>query len=323
MMGKMIPCSLASEQSLVCIIMLNYNGRDHLEYCLPSLMNTTYPNCKIIVVDNASPDNSADKVNKLCPNALLIRSNYNRGWSGGNNMGILTAMNMEAKYIVFANNDIKVDPRWLWEAVAVAEANPRIGVIGFKILELEPGSQDRDAGFELAKMNWHSLEITCPKYVGGMAMFVRAELLNYIGLFDEDFFAYGEENDFQIRARKAGYEVIEINMPVWHYGQGSFGKIPIRASALQTRHNIRLLIKHGSFLDLMSAAYKYIRLRVLPFKRVPINSAIEKRLQTSTLVVNLSILTWSVLWNIVMLPKTIKRRKEDGFRVAQAKKKWI
>ena len=77
-----MPDDVITAKPLVCVVVLNYNGRDHLGYCLPSLAATDYSHYEIIVVDNASPDGSADMVAALCPGARLIRSKSNRGWSG-------------------------------------------------------------------------------------------------------------------------------------------------------------------------------------------------------------------------------------------------
>lgn len=310
-----------SEKPLVCIIVLNYNGREHLDYCLPSVAATAYPNYQIIVVDNASPDGSADLVAALCPAAQLIRSRLNRGWSGGNNVGIRAALEVGAQYVVLANNDIRVDPRWVSVAVKVAESDPQVGVIGFQVLEPEPGSADRDAGFERAQASWGGIEFSYPKYVGGMAMFVRAELFEQIGLIDEGFFAYCEENDFQIRARKADYKVVAINVPVWHYGQGSFGKIPARAAILQTRNNIRLLIKHGSLSKLLRSGLTHFSRRILPSQTAQTQSAVERRLRSSSSIENLAILFQAAIWNVWVLPTTLQRRRDDNRKAMVAKQR--
>ena len=311
-----------AEKPLVCIVVLNYNGREHLDYCLTSVAATAYSNYQIIVVDNASPDGSAELVSALCPSAQLIRSHLNRGWSGGNNVGILTALEMGAQYVVLANNDIRVDPRWVSEAVKLAESDPQVGIIGFQVLEREPRSANRDSGFERAQAIWTEIESSYPKYVGGMAMFVRTELFEQIGLIDEGFFAYCEENDFQIRARKAGYKVVAINVPVWHYGQGAFGKIPARAAIMQTRNNIRLLLKHGSLFDLLNSGLNHFTKRILPSRDAQIQSAVEGRLRFSGSIGNLVILSQAVIWNIWVLPTTIKRRRDDNLKAMVANQKW-
>lgn len=310
---------------VVCIVVLNYNGRDHLKYCLPSIAKTDYPNYRLIVVDNASSDDSVALVNALCPDAWLIKSDSNRGWSGGNNLGIAAAIQVGAKYVVLINNDIRVDPRWLDAAVEVAEQDPRVGVVGFQVFEPESGGDDREASFEQAKVSWKALEISYPKYVGGMAMFVRAEVFEQIGLIDEDFFAYGEENDFQIRARKAGYSIVATNVPVWHYGQGSFGRIPTRAALLQTRNNIRLLIKHGSVQQIIQAGVRHLRLRCLPSKMsrtARVQSPVERRLRPSNFLVNFAILLYAVVYNLLRLPATLRKRYEDNHRADVANRLW-
>jgi GT2 family glycosyltransferase len=261
----------------------------------------------------------------LCADARLIRNKSNQGWSVGNNLGIVKAKEIDAKYIVLVNNDIRVDPRWLGIAVKVAESDPRIGVIGFKILEPELGNPDRDASFEIAKASWTNLELSYPKYVGGMAMFVRAEVFDRIGLIDEGFFAYGEENDFQIRARKAGYSIVATNVPVWHHGQGSFGRIPTRAALLQTRNNIQLLIKHASIQQIMQAGATHLRLRCLPsgMSQASCNkSPVERRLRPSNFFVNLTILLYAVVWNLLRLPVTLRKRYKDNQRAGNANLLW-
>jgi GT2 family glycosyltransferase len=300
---------------LVAIVVLNYNGRDHLGYCLPSLAATTYPNYRLIVVDNASPDGSAAMVAALTPAAIVHASTRNLGWSGGNNVGIRAALQLAARYVVLANNDIKVDPRWLQCAVDVAERDSRIAVIGFHVIEPEPGCADPDATFRDAMASWRALEIQDPGEAGGMAMFVRAEAFERLGLIDEGFFAYGEENDFERRAIKAGLRVVATNVPVWHYGQAAFGKIPRRAAMLQVRSNIRLLIKHGSPAQLLRSALTHLSRRIVS-RAAATPSAVEGRLRGSRRADAVWFLAWGVLWNLWMLPATLRRRQADNRRSA-------
>jgi GT2 family glycosyltransferase len=295
-------------------VVLNYNGRDHLPYCLPSLAATDYANHRLLVVDNASPDGSAALVPALCPAAQLLVSPVNRGWSGGNNFGIEEALRQQAKYVVLANNDIRVDPRWIRIAVDVAESEPRIGIVGFAVIEA--GGVDHDAGFQGAIKAWSQLAIRRPADVGGMAMFVRAELFSQLGLIDEGFFAYGEENDFQRRARKAGYETVAINVPVWHYGQAAFGKIPARAALLQTRANIRLLIKHGTLRQTGRSVLNVFR-RFRRMREGGETNPAEQRLQGSGRIsTHLWLLLRAFAWNLCALPATLRRRREDNRRAA-------
>jgi len=306
---------------LVYVIVLNHDGRDHLEYSVPSIAATDYPNHRILVVDNGSRDDSLPRLKELCPTALVIRNESNLGWAGGNNVGIVAALEGRAEYVVLANNDIRVDPRWIRVAVEVAEREPRVGVIGFRVCEPEPGTGSWDAGFESARASWRDVELSNPRYVGGMAMFVRSDLCREIGLIDEGFFAYGEENDFQIRARKAGYAVVAVNVPVWHHGQASFGRIPFRAAVLQTRHSIRLLLKHGTALEVLHRGIRHVVRRVFRWAPIDRNSGVEQRLQPRSLTRRIQIVLVSVAWNLWVLPGTLRRRRQDDRRATAARRR--
>jgi GT2 family glycosyltransferase len=256
----------------------------------------------------------------LCPNASLHVSERNLGWSGGNNLGIQLALQMGARYVVLANNDIRVDCRWIDVAVQVADQDPRVGVVGFDVIEPIAQSDDALARFETAQASRQTWRESAPLYVGGMAMFVRAELFERLGFIDEHFFAYGEENDFQIRARKAGYRIVAVDVPVWHYGQASFGRVPRRAAVLQTRNNIQLLIKHASVPTLLRAGVRHVRDRLLakPGQEPP--PAVEQRLRSSSVVFNIAALVYGAAWNLIHLPVILRRRVEDNRRAEQSRR---
>ena len=307
---------------LVCVIVLNYNGRDHLDYCLPSLLATNYSNYRILLVDNASSDGSREMVAARHPEILIVASPRNVGWSGGNNLGIAKAAELGARYVVMANNDIKVDARWLQEAVAVAESDPRIGVLGFEVFEAD-GRLDNDGDFLAARQRWESVKFLPAGDVGGMSMFVRTALFEEIGVIDEGYFVYGEENDFQLRAEAAGYRAVSINVPVWHYGQGFFGKVPTRAAMLQTRSKIRLLIKHGSLSATIRGGFRHFFNRVVNVRPRPGVSVVERRLRPSkNPLVNLWLLSYCVAWNLWFLPNTLQTRRRDYRRARLVRHKW-
>ncbi len=241
---------------LVYIVVLNYNGAMCLDDCLRSIGETTYGNLRVVVVDNASTDGSATLAERY--RFELLQSTRNLGWSGGNNLGIRRAQAAGARYVVLANNDIRVDPRWIAEAVRVAEASRDIAVVGFQVYERSSTGADAGTAFANACAAWSRVQLDEPKYVGGMSMLVRTEMFDALGLIDEHFFAYGEENDFQLRVRAAGYRVVAINVPVWHYGQASFARQPFRAALLQTENNIQLLLKHASPATIVRAALRHV-----------------------------------------------------------------
>jgi glycosyltransferase involved in cell wall biosynthesis len=312
---------LATPAPLVCVIVLNYNGIDHLNYCLPSLLATDYANYQVLLVDNASSDASLRMVADKHPRVSIIASRKNLGWSGGNNLGIAKAIESGAKYVILANNDIKVDSRWLREAVATAEMDPRIGIIGFNVFEAD-GRVDNVADFLMARQVWSEVQFLPTGNVGGMAMFVRAAVFGEIGVIDEGYFVYGEENDFQIRAEKAGYRTVSINVPVWHFGQGFFGTVPARAAMLQTRSKIRLLIKHGSVFAAIRGGFRHVFRRLLHSAPLA-DTVVERRLKPSNnLLINLALFLYCVSWNLWFLPNTLLRRRQDNRRAQLARQRW-
>ena len=304
---------------LVCVIVLNYNGREHLVYCLPSILSTEYQPLRIVVVDNASCDGSVAYIRQAFPSVTVLESPINRGWSGGNNLGIAHARRIGAEYVILANNDIRVDGRWVSAAVSVAQQDPRIGIVGFRILE--PRGTDLDAGFTRAVAERPGLHISEPRWVDGMAMFIRMSVFDEIGLIDEGFFAYAEDNDFERRAREAGYRVVATNVPIWHRGQATFGRTPLRAAALQVRNNLRLSLKHDGPRGMAHQLIRHFAKGCLPFVKIDRTDPAARRLRPSNIVVNLAILLYAILWNVWHLPATLRRRREDLRRAEAARRR--
>lgn len=207
----------------VSIIVVNWNGRHHLKLCLPALLAQTYANFEVILVDNGSTDGSQTFVQNHFPDVCLISLPENVGFASGNNVGIRASA---ADYIATINNDTKVDPNWLTALVETAEANPSVGMCAAKLLFWDRPELINSAGICLdrAGIAWDRLggrpnpstkEPPLPVFgaSGGAALYRRA-MLDQIGLFDEDFFAYLEDVDLAWRARLAGWECLYVDTAV-------------------------------------------------------------------------------------------------------------
>ncbi len=312
--------SISGQYPLVCVIVLNYNGRRHLAYCLPSLLATEYPSMHLLLVDNASQDGSTAWVREHFPQVEIIESAVNRGWAVGNNLGIARARELGARYAALVNNDVRVHPAWLKAAVQAAEANRRIGIVGFEIYEAR-GSEDTRAFEEAVRQRreprWEPAQV-----VDGMAMLVRMSLFDVLGPIDEGFFAYAEDNDLVIRARRAGYIIARANVPVWHYGGGTFGERLLWAAKLQIRNNLRLAIKHDSPAGVLYQAARHFAKGCLPFLRVDPHNFAARRLRPSHPIVNFGIWLYAVGWNIWHLPATLRQRWLDYQRITAARQQW-
>ncbi len=117
----------------ISIIIVNYNGREYLPACLLSLENLDYLQNKyeVIIVDNASEDDSVQYITKNFPGVKLIESSSNIGFAAGNNLGLRKA---QGKYLALLNNDTSVDASWLTELVKTIESDPKIGICTSKLL---------------------------------------------------------------------------------------------------------------------------------------------------------------------------------------------
>ena len=205
------------------VIIVNWNGIKYLNNCLESVFSQTYKNFDLYFIDNGSKDKSIDLVKNNFPQIKIIKLTYNSGFSRGNNIGIKKAFqDKEVKYIVFLNNDTIVNQNWLAELVKAAEKDKRIGMVGSKVLF--PNSKIHTVGLSLEK-NLHGnrnggisigfnsdgnifnreLAIFAPP---GVSALYKKRVIKKIGLFDEDFFCYGEDLDLGFRARLNGWKCI-------------------------------------------------------------------------------------------------------------------
>lgn len=197
----------------VSIIIVNWNGGAVFEECLESIRKLKYKNYELIIVDNGSDV-------EIKRTGLLERIIYNKrnlGFAKGNNIGFREA---RGKYVLLLNNDTKVRSDLLEVLVTKMESDETIGVIQPKIYMMDKKSYLDNAGSFLTKIgfleHWgfgkkdgkefdEEKEIFSAK---GACMLVRKDVIDKIGLFDEDYFAYFEESDFCWRVWLAGYKII-------------------------------------------------------------------------------------------------------------------
>jgi hypothetical protein len=196
------------------IIILNWNGKHHLEDCLGSLSSINYPNYKIALVDNDSQDGSVPFVRSKYPHVHIIQNDKNLGFAEGNNVGIRYALSQGAEYVVLLNNDTRVEPDFLIHLIQRGEEAKEVGVLGGKVLMFfnpcivnSTGVNlnqfaygwDRDFGEEVHSVNREPGEVLA---VTGSLMAIKREVFEKIGFLDPKFFAYFEDVDFCIRVWK-------------------------------------------------------------------------------------------------------------------------
>lgn len=208
----------------VSIIIVNWNHPQDTIKCLSSLSKLVYPSSHIIVVDNGSDDNSVSLITEKFPSVELLLSKENRGFAGGNNLGIKKALKDGAEYILLLNNDTVVDPSFLKPLVTTLEENSSLGIVGPVIYQLKDKNKVWWAGGKLDFwLNFHP-DIKIPQekvklinFQTGCCMLIKKEVFTKIGLMDENYFLYYEDTDFCYRIQKNGYQIgLVSNSKIWH-----------------------------------------------------------------------------------------------------------
>ena len=203
---------------LISVITVNYNQSSVTCELLQSLQKISYPNMEIIVVDNASPNDTPDRIKELYPGIILIKSKENLGFAGGNNLGIRVA---KGKYLFFLNNDTEVPAHIMEPMVELLENRPEIGAVSPKIKYFQEPGLVQYAGF--TRMNPWTIrnkavgyrqpdspefdQLTSTNSVHGAAMMIPRRVIDEVGLMPEIFFLYYEEHDWAEMIKRAGYKI--------------------------------------------------------------------------------------------------------------------
>lgn len=232
----------------VSIIIVNWNGLAHLPDCLDSLAAQTFRDFEVILVDNGSVDESVAFVRETYPWVRLVTLMENTGFSGGNNHGLEHAA---GNYIVTLNNDTRAEPDWLETLVAVADTHPRAGMVGSRICSFaEPDIIDSiGMGICIDGMSrgrfrnqrWSDIRFSAVEdilFPSACVALYRRKMIEEIGFFDEDFFAYAEDSDLGLRGRLAGWEALAATRAVvYHkYSQTSGRLSPFKVHLVERNH---------------------------------------------------------------------------------------
>ena len=215
------------------IIILNWNGLSDTIACITSLKNISYPNYSIVVVDNCSDNNEAAKISAAFPSIEVIKSEKNLGFVGGNNLILDQWESRKADYFLLLNNDTIVDSLFLIDLVTAIKSDKNIGIAGPLILNFHSRTP-QSAG---ASINLYTGSATIiPKLkqntpyscdmVSGCCFLIKSEVIKKIGSLTEEYFAYYEETDFCIRARKNGFKSIIVpSAQIEHKGGATSNKV--------------------------------------------------------------------------------------------------
>jgi N-acetylglucosaminyl-diphospho-decaprenol L-rhamnosyltransferase len=249
------------------VVIVSWNVRDLLRQCLSTVANPSPLNLEVIVVDNASADDSVDMLRAEFPAVQLRVNPDNLGFPAANNQGIAAA---QGRYVLLLNSDTEVLGDGLATMVAFADAHPDVGVIGPQLLNPDGSVQSSrrrlptlaTAFFESTWLQPYAPRRLLERYyvldqpdgatldvdwVKGAALMARREAIEQVGLLDEGFFMYSEELDWCRRFREAGWRVVYLPTAqiVHHEGKSSEQVLPARHIHFQTS-KVRYFCKyHG------------------------------------------------------------------------------
>ena len=209
---------------LVYVVVLNWNGWRDTTRCLTSLRSSTSPNLHVVMVDNGSTNGTPEHLAPLLeePWAELVSAGRNLGFTGGANLGLRLALERGADYAFLLNNDATVAPDCITMLVEAAEQRPEVGFVGPKIVWAQQPDRIWSAGMSVnwqrATIESHRNEPDDGRFDGcrvvqglsGCALLVKRAVLELATLLDERYFAYYEDLDWCLRARRAGFRCLYV-----------------------------------------------------------------------------------------------------------------
>lgn len=276
----------------VYVLVVNWNGRRHLEISVPSLLATAYPQMEAVVLDNGSTDGSRRWLRERYPAVRLVALGRNLGFAAANNAGIEIALEAGADYVALLNNDTRVEADWLAALVAVAESDPAVAICQAR---QRTWDGEKDVRFRFIP-EWAEAEaVETPVqtsgsaaptvFASGCAMLIRSDALRRIGGFDERYFMYVEDVDLSLRAWIAGHRVMDAPAAVVYH----------RARGSHSRGAERLFWGYRNQLTTMLKLYQPATLRA--FSRPIARRWLQNRYAWRAVVATLA-----------MLPNTMQRR---------------
>lgn len=244
------------------VVILNWNGRHHLEHYLPSVVKYTSGDAEVVVADNGSTDDSCEWLAAHCPQVRVIALDRNYGFAGGYNRALAE---VNSPYCLLLNSDVEVTDGWWQPLVAILDSEADVAAVAPKLLADKARDSFEYAGASggfidylgypfcrgriLSKVERDEGQYDDARDIfwgSGAALCCRRELFLSLGGFDESFFAHMEEIDLQWRMQLAGWRImVEPKAKVYHLGGGTL-PASARKIYLNHRNNLAMLYKCSS-----------------------------------------------------------------------------
>jgi GT2 family glycosyltransferase len=240
------------EEPSVSLIVLNWNGRQHLDDCLGSLVELDYPadRLQLIMCDNGSIDGSADYVRSRFPGIEVVALDGNYGFAEGNDRAVSAAT---GAWVGFLNNDMHVEPGWLRQLLEPLHEQPNLACLASRIANWDGSAIDFIGGG--VNFQGHGFQVDhgqstspndCPRrllFACGGAMLVRRDLFLEVGGFDPDYFAFFEDVDLGWRLNLLGHDVwYEPRATTFHRHHGTASQV--------SAHRLRVLYERNALFTI-------------------------------------------------------------------------
>jgi len=253
----------------VCIVILNYNNFEDTIECVQSLRSAiNSEKYKIVIVDNASTNDSVSKLNNILSPIEIIVSSENRGYAHGNNIGIKYAEQAGYEYICILNNDTIIDVDFIETCKNELKNSAQVAFVSPALVEYKDNNLIQSTGGDIfinkgivTLKNHGARRIDLlPKiesdYIGGACIMFRTSVLKNIGYIPENYFLFFEETEWCYKAQKMGYKNICLtDSYIYHKGSVSIKSVSglreylmARNRVVFVRRNIDSRIKYYCFL---------------------------------------------------------------------------
>lgn len=265
---------------IIYIVLVNYNGMKYMEDFMASIENQTYKNYSIVLVDSGSSDGSAQWFQEHYKQHKIIIKHENIGFACGCNIGIRYAEGKGADYILLLNIDTVLEDNVLEELVKSSSSNtvvsPKIYSSKDKVdiwyaggkLNLKTGSHIQYHDERLEKRNASLAKRI--NFVSGCCMLIPMSVIKKVGILDEKFFMYYDDDDLSIRFWKAGVRMLYVpTTSLWHKVGGSYAGIrSVLTEYYFTRNRLYLMKKHK---DVMRVNYNSVAWDIFKKKVYKVN----------------------------------------------------
>jgi len=253
------------KSSNIAVILVNWNQYELTRSCIISILNCSFQDFEIFLVDNASEDNSLEKLKQEFSDITFIQNKKNLGFTGANNIAIKEAIRRKFEYIMLLNNDTEVKFNFFEPLLLSLKNDTKLVAVQPLILNFHDKNTvwnfggkfnnffgyvtTMNKGINKSKL----LENKNTEWISGCCFLFKSEIIDKIGYLDDYFFVYYEDADFSLRIKEAGYEIgLQKNSEIYHHEGASWklkklnkeGKLSPYTRYLTIRNHIYFIQKH-------------------------------------------------------------------------------